>query len=75
MDKCSLRFEWKTSFLCSKKVMAFNTLLCTATLLDYQNDIDGPKIINMTNILNFHEVSFNLKIITNNINIFKNSCT
>lgn len=54
--------------------MAFDTLLCTATFVDYQNDIDGIKIINMTNILNFHEVSLNLKIMTNNINILFMNC-
>lgn len=49
--------------------MLFDTLLCTATFVDYQNDFDSPIMINMTNILSIHEVSFSLIIMTNNINI------
>lgn len=59
MDQCSLRFEWKTSFLCSKKKIEFDSLLCTATFVDYHNDFNSPIMINMANILSIHEVSFN----------------
>lgn len=57
-------------------MIEFDALFCTATLKDYHNNYDGPKKINLTNILSIHEVSFNLIISTNNVNIlFINLCT
>lgn len=58
-DKCRLKFIWKTSLVCPRKMVEFENSTCIATIRGYTRDFVNGKQLLMTNMLNTnYKVSF-----------------
>lgn len=58
VGNCTLQFEWKTSLVCSRKLVEFNRDMCAATVRISSLNVINNKTIDLNNILRIKNVSF-----------------
>lgn len=64
-NNCTLQFEWKTSLVCSRKlVVEFDKDMCAATIKRPSQNVKNNTIIDFNNILIINNVSLKLIFIS-----------